>query len=224
MYGNEVKKDLLGNPIPDAVPFSMTPNDPNAATANGHGGNIGSVAAIADNIDKNKKPETEEQMLAEHAKIKAEVERHYPSAAKNIPNVDPTMGRAAIEAARDEAKKVQMEEEGKELQQKLAGVGGALLGLSAVASGMALLEENSNQKSSNPNSRLASVVDDPRYAEMAKIFERNPDGISSAGKGLLFGASNPLTENRGELGTLALSAELPKLVAAAKTTDRSMAL
>lgn len=197
-------------------------HDQNIAPANGHGGNIGSVAAIADNIDKNKKPETEEQMLAEHAKIKAEVERHYPSAAKNIPNVDPTMGRAAIEAARDEAKKVQMEEEGKELQQKLAGVGGALLGLSAVASGMEMLGEG--RGSSNPNSRLASVVDDPRYAEMAKIFERNPDGISSAGKGLLFGASNPLTENRGELGTLALSAELPKLVAAAKTTDRSMAL
>ena len=194
MYGNEV--DTFGRPV---EPFSMTAHDPSAVVANEHGTIAGTIT-VANNI----KPETEAQILAEYEQVRADIEKHYPD-VKDIPNVNASMGRAAIEAARDEAKKIQMAEEAKLLQKKLAGVGGALLGLGAVASGVELLGENRD------NSRLASVVEDSKYAEIRNIFEKNSGGISSAGKGLFFFFFNPLTESRAELGGLTLSAELPNM-------------
>ncbi len=216
MYGNEVKKDLLGNPIPDAVPFSMTPHDQNAATANGHGGNIAGVVAIANEMDEHTKAK---KLAAEIDDSIRNIEGLSKGAADKLPRASGSMTAAQLEAVKAEVAKVENELAAKEAQkdaQKIIG------GLFLAGGGGAALLAGAGKGSVLPDDLLPQGRGDRASPEKNEKFERLLAGLDNK----MF--ADPRNMSGEDYGTLAPIKGIPNFVAIAKAmekpTERQMAL
>jgi hypothetical protein len=116
---------------PNNNPYGTTAHDPNApavgvAPAVDPHANVGVGHSLKDEGKSN------ETLYNEYLHEKANLESRYPEAAKNLSMIDPKDPNAVL-AARDKAVALRNEEEGKDLQKKLAGgIGIALAGGAAL--------------------------------------------------------------------------------------------